>query len=175
MGREILDKAARIKLLIFDVDGVWTDGRLLTTSGGSAARSFDVKDGSGVRMLLTHAIELAVISARHSEIVAARMAELNVHHVFQGCADKAAVLDALLVMFEIEEAQVAYVGDDLIDLAVMARVGLAIAPADAHHRVKQQADWVTAARGGRGAVRQVCDLLIAAKPKATRTERLLVL
>ena len=169
MGKEILDKVAHIKLVIFDVDGVWTDGRLIRTSAGSEARSFDVKDGSGVRMLLTHAIEVAVISARRSEIVAARMAELNVHHVFQGCFDKAAVLDALLVMFDIAESQVAYVGDDWIDLAVMARVGLAVAPADAQPSVREQADWVTAARGGRGAVRQVCDLLIAAQSSASPT------
>ena len=163
MDKEILDKASQIKLVVFDVDGVLTDGRLIWTSEGSEARCFDVKDGTGIRLLLAHHIEVAVISARNSTIVSNRMQNLGVKHVFQGCIDKATVLDAIIVMLDVNIRQVAYVGDDLIDLPAMARAGLALAPADAHEIVKQQADWVTSANGGRGAVRQICDLIFKAQ------------
>ena len=160
MDKEIIQKASQIKLMAFDVDGVLTDGRLIWTSGGGEARSFDVKDGTGIRSLLSHRIEVAVISARKSTIVANRMEDLGVEHVYQGCFDKKSVLDALIVMLDITLQQVAYMGDDFIDLPAMNSVGLALAPADAHETVLQQADWVTSANGGRGAVRQACDLIL---------------
>lgn len=160
MDKEILDKASQIKLVVFDVDGVLTDGRLIWTSAGEEARSFDVKDGTGIRLLLAHRIDVAVISARKSAIVSDRMDDLGVKHVFQDCRDKATVLDALIVLLEINRQQVAYMGDDLIDLPAMNLACLALAPCDAHETVKQKADWVTSAGGGRGAVRQVCDLIL---------------
>ena len=149
--------------MVFDVDGVLTDGRLIWTSEGGEARSFDVKDGTGIRLLLNHHIEVAVISARKSTIVANRMEDLGVEHVYQGCFDKKSVLDALIVMLDITLQQVAYMGDDFIDLPAMNSVGLALAPADAHETVRQQADWVTSANGGRGAARQACDLILKAR------------
>ena len=168
MNKEILEKALQIKLVVFDVDGVLTDGRLIYTSAGDEARCFDVKDGTGIRLLLFHHIEVAVISARKSAIVANRMEDLGVQHVFQGCFNKVEILDALIVLLNIEMQQVAYVGDDLIDLAAMNQVGLALAPADAHHSAKQQANWVTSANGGRGAVREVCDLVCEAQGLNTK-------
>ena len=149
--------------MVFDVDGVLTDGRLIWTSEGAEARSFDVKDGTGIRLLLSHCIEVAVISARKSTIVANRMKDLGVEHVYQGCFDKKLVLDALIVMLDITMQQVAYMGDDFIDLPAMNSAGLALAPADAHETVRQQADWVTSANGGRGAARQACDLILKAQ------------
>ena len=163
MNKEILDKASQIKLVVFDVDGVLTDGKLIYTNSGSEARCFNVKDGTGIRLLLTHGIEVAVISARKSTIVSNRMADLGVKHVFQGCLDKAMTLDALILLLNINLQQVAYVGDDLIDLPAMKQVGLALAPADAHQSVKQQADWVTASGGGCGAAREVCDVIFQAQ------------
>ena len=160
MDKEIIEKASQIKLVAFDVDGVLTDGRLIWNNEGGEARSFDVKDGTGIRLLLAHRIEVAVISARISIIVANRMKDLGVEHVFQGCFDKKSVLDALIVMLDITLQQVAYMGDDFIDLPAMNSVGLALAPADAHETVRQQADWITSAAGGRGAARQVCDLIL---------------
>ena len=163
MDKEIIQKASQIKLMVFDVDGVLTDGRLIWTSDGGEARSFDVKDGTGIRLLLSHHIKVAVISARKSTIVANRMEDLRVEHVYQGCFDKKSVLDALIVMLDITMQQVAYMGDDFIDLPAMNSAGLALAPADAHETVRQQADWVTSANGGRGAVRQACDLILKAQ------------
>ena len=163
MNKEILDKAARIKLVVFDVDGVLTDGRLIWTGKGSEARCFDVKDGTGIRLLLARRIEVAVISARNSTVVSNRMDNLGVKYVFQGCLDKVTILNALVVLLDIDLRQVAYVGDDLIDLAAMNQVGLALAPADAHETVKQRADWITFAGSGRGAARQACDLIIKAQ------------
>ena len=165
MNEEILEKASQIKLVVFDVDGVLTDGRLIWTSEGHEARSFDVKDGTGIRLLLAHRMEVAVISARKSTIVANRMEDLGIKHVFQGCHDKATVLEALIIMLKINMQQVAYMGDDLVDLPAMNLASLALAPSDAHETVKQQADWVTSASGGRGAVRQVCDLIFKAQGK----------
>ena len=163
VDKEIVEKASQIKLVVFDIDGVLTDGRLIWTSEGVEARSFNVKDGTGIRLLLAHHIEVAVISARKSIIVAKRMKDLGVAHVFQGCLDKKTVLDALIVMLDITMQQVTYMGDDFIDLPAMNSAGLAFAPADAHEVVKQQTDWVTSAAGGRGAVRQVCDLILKAQ------------
>ncbi len=163
MNKEIIEKASQIKLVAFDVDGVLTDGRLIWTNEGGEARSFDVKDGTGIRLLLAHRIEVAVISARKSIIVENRMKDLGVKHVFQGCFDKKSILDALIVMLDITLQQVAYTGDDFIDLPAMNSVGLALAPADSHETVRQQADWITSADGGRGAARQVCDLILKAQ------------
>ena len=163
MDKEIIDKASLIKLVVFDVDGVLTDGRLIWTAKGTEARSFDVKDGTGIRLLIAHHIEVAVISARKSIIVTNRMKDLGVKHVFQGCFDKKLVLDALIVMLDITMQQVAYMGDDFIDLPAMKSAGLAFAPADAHEIVRQQTDWVTSTGGGRGAARQVCDFILRAK------------
>ena len=163
MDKEIINKASLIKLVVFDVDGVLTDGRLIWTTKGSEARSFDVKDGTGIRLLIAHQIEVAVISARKSTIVTNRMKDLGVRHVFQGCLDKKSVLDALIVMLDITMRQVAYMGDDFIDLPAMNSAGLSFAPADAHEIVRQQTDWVTSAGGGRGAARQVCDFILRAK------------
>ncbi len=163
MDKEIIEKASQIKLVVFDVDGVLTDGRLIWISEGGEARSFDVKDGTGIRLLLAHRIEVAVISARKSTIVANRMKDLGVEHVFQGCLDKKSVLDALIVMLDITMQQIAYMGDDFIDLPAMNSVGLALAPADGHETVRRRADWITSADGGRGAARQVCDLILKAQ------------
>ena len=163
MNKEILDKASQIKLVAYDVDGVLTDGRLIYTNEGVEARCFNVKDGTGIRLLLDRDIEVAVISARNSTIVSNRMDDLGVKHVFQGCFDKVAVLNALAVMLDIDMQQVAYMGDDLIDLAAMKQAGLALAPADAHESAREQADWVSDANGGCGAAREVCDLIIKAQ------------
>lgn len=158
----MLERAADIRLVAFDVDGVFTDGRLLLGDDGAEYKSFHVRDGYGVRRLLRSGIQAAVISGRHSSAVERRMQELGVEHVFQGVKDKVAVLDALLASLGLEPQQAAFVGDDEPDLPVMARVGLSVAVADAHASVRAAADWTTRAPGGAGAVREVCDLLVAA-------------
>lgn len=161
--QEILTKAGSIKLLICDVDGVMTDGGLFFGDNGLEYKAFHSRDGLGIMMLQRSGIPLAVITARTSDVVAHRMKNLNIDLVFQGQRNKVQAFEALCQKLQLDYTQVAYVGDDLVDLPVMKRVGLSIAVADAHERVKQQADWTTRHNGGHGAVRDVCELLMEAQ------------
>jgi 3-deoxy-D-manno-octulosonate 8-phosphate phosphatase (KDO 8-P phosphatase) len=151
---------SRISLVAFDVDGVFTDGRILIAADGSESKSFNVRDGFGVKRLLKAGKQVAIISGRDARAVDFRMRELGVTHVFQGCKDKLGVLDDLLSELNLSRDRVAYVGDDLPDLEVMQAVGLSIAVADAAPELLQAAAHVTRAAGGRGAVREVCDMLL---------------
>jgi len=157
------ESASRIRLLILDVDGVLTDGGLQFDNRGEEYKTFNSLDGHGIRMLLDSAIEVAIITGRQSEIVGHRMNDLGVQHIYQGCRDKLAAYENLLQVIDLEPAQVAYVGDDLPDLAIMQRVGFAIAVNNAHTFVKQNCDWVTTLSGGRGAVREVTDFILQAQ------------
>lgn len=160
--------AARIQLLVLDVDGVLTDGRLLYDAEGREAKSFHVRDGYGMQAIMAAGVTVAVISGRRSAAAAARLAELGVTHVFLGRNDKREVFDQLLTTLGVPAGHVACVGDDVTDLGIMARAGLGITVADAHREVLAAADWVTAAGGGRGAVREICDLLLAARAQGPR-------
>lgn len=160
---DILQKAAQIRLVIFDVDGVLTDGRLYIGNDGTEFKAFHTRDGHGMKILQDHGVAIAVISGRSSSAVELRMADLGVRHVYQGVRDKLAVYDELLRVQVLSPEQVAYVGDDIIDLAVMRRVGLAIAVQDADSFVKRHAHWQTPNRGGHGAARDVCELLLEAR------------
>ena len=170
----LLPALARIRLAVFDVDGVFTDGRLhygqrvlaLGEGIGEVMKVFHVRDGHGIKRLRAAGIEVAVISGRSSPIVTARMAELGVAHVHQGQDDKLPVLEALLARTGIAAAATCYCGDDEPDLAPMRAVGLAVAPADAHPSVRAAAAWVLSASGGQGAVRELCDGLLAARAGA---------
>jgi 3-deoxy-D-manno-octulosonate 8-phosphate phosphatase (KDO 8-P phosphatase) len=153
-------RSAAIRLLVLDVDGVLTDGTILLGSG-EELKSFHVRDGLGLQRLMSAGIEVAVISGRRSAAVARRMAELGVHHVFQGVDDKLAVLERLQSTLGLDAGEIAVVGDDLPDLPPMRAAGLAVAVADAHADVKAAAHWITETPGGRGAVREVADRLLA--------------
>lgn len=163
--KELLEKAANIKLAVFDVDGVLTNGQLILGESGNEYKAFHVRDGHGLVMLLESGCHIAVITARSSAIVAERMASLGIKYVYQGEKDKGARLMALIDELGIQREQVAYTGDDVIDLPAMTKVGLPIAVADARPEVKEYADWVTEERGGRGAVREVCELIMKAQGK----------
>jgi 3-deoxy-D-manno-octulosonate 8-phosphate phosphatase (KDO 8-P phosphatase) len=156
-------RAAAIRLAVFDVDGVLTDGGLLLGPAGEEYKVFHVHDGLGLVMLRESGFKVAVISSRSAPVVAERMAALGIEHVFQGRDDKRAVLLELAERLGVEPADVAYVGDDLADLPAMAAAGLPIAVADAHPRVRERAQWVTRKPGGRGAVREVCEMLLEAQ------------
>lgn len=160
---ELLERAARVQLAVFDVDGVFTDGRLYYGARGEQLKAFHVRDGHGIKLLLRHDIRVAVISGRRSPAVAQRMRELGIRHLFQGRDDKLAVLQKLLQQLKLAWNQVACVGDDLVDLPLFECAGLAIAVADAQPEVRARAHHVTRARGGEGAVREVCDLLLTAR------------
>ena len=163
---DVRDRAARIKLAIFDVDGVLTDGRLIYSDDGRELKAFHVHDGLGLKRLMANGIEVAVITARMSHMVTERTAELGIAHVYQGQESKLACFEQLIHALKLQPDQVSYCGDDLPDLAVMQRVGLAVAVANAHPWVGERARWRTRARGGEGAVRELCDLLLAAQGHA---------
>lgn len=157
------ERAARVQLAVFDVDGVFTDGRLYYGARGEQLKAFHVRDGHGIKLLLRHGVRVAVISGRRSPAVALRMRELGIRHLFQGRDDKLAVLQKLLQQFKLAWNQVACVGDDLVDLPLFESAGLAVAVADAQPEVRARAHHVTRTRGGEGAVREVCDLLLTAR------------
>lgn len=158
-----MEKAKKIKLLILDVDGVLTDGRLFFDREGNEYKSFHARDGHGIKLLRQTGVEVAVISGRNSPIVAQRMKNLGIGHVFQGHENKRAAFLEIIEKTGVTPEQAAHVGDDLLDLPIMVRVGLAIAVNDANFAVKQHADWCTALPGGQGAVREVCDFIMQAQ------------
>lgn len=157
----IMKKAAQIKLVIFDVDGVLTDGSLFIGDDGQEYKSFNSKDGLGMKMLQKSGVPVAIITARQSNVVKVRMESLGVDYLYQGQREKLPAFEKLLEELSLEASEVAYVGDDLLDLPIMTRCGLAIAVADAHEIVIEQAHWVTEKVGGRGAAREVCELIMS--------------
>jgi 3-deoxy-D-manno-octulosonate 8-phosphate phosphatase (KDO 8-P phosphatase) len=156
---------ADIRLLILDVDGVLTDGRLYFSNKGEALKAFHVRDGHGIKLLLGAGVQVAAVSGRRSSAVAARMRELGVPTVVQGCADKVAALHRMTARLHIDPLTCACMVDDTPDLPLMSAVGLAAAVADAHPVVLSAAHWVAAAPGGRGAVRELCDALLRARAR----------
>ncbi|HLA74458.1 MAG TPA: 3-deoxy-manno-octulosonate-8-phosphatase KdsC [Gammaproteobacteria bacterium] len=161
--QDILAKAARVKLVVFDVDGVLTDGSLFLSDEGVEYKAFNSRDGHGMKMLMQHTpVEIAIITGRTSGVVRHRMASLGIEHVYQGQLDKLPAFQALIAKLKLSPAQVAYVGDDVVDLPILSRVGLAIAVQDAHPLVKKHAHWQTPNAGGRGAARDVCELMMEA-------------
>jgi len=161
--RDILDKASRIRLVIFDVDGVLTDGSLYLGDDGQEYKAFHSRDGHGMVVLQETGVTIGIITGRSSEVVRLRMASLGIRHVYQGQRDKRAAYEQLKQDLGLTDEQIAFVGDDIVDLPVMRHVGLAIAVQDAHPVVKQHAHWQTPAAGGRGAARDVCELLMEAQ------------
>jgi len=163
---DIRDRAAKVRLAVFDVDGVLTDGKLCYSDDGRELKSFHVHDGFGLKRLMANGIEVAIITSRMSHMVTERTAELGIAHVYQGQENKLACYEQLIHALKLAPEQTSYCGDDLPDLPVMQRVGLAIAVANAHPWVHERARWRTRQRGGEGAAREVCDLLLAAQGKA---------
>ncbi|SMM99973.1 3-deoxy-D-manno-octulosonate 8-phosphate phosphatase [uncultured Candidatus Thioglobus sp.] len=160
-----INKAKKIKLIIFDVDGVLTDGGLYFTAEGTEIKRFNSLDGHGIKMLKDNGIEPAIITARNSKAVEYRMKNLGIEHFYQGQSDKVAAFKDLIKTLNVSTDEVAYVGDDVVDLPVMNQVGFTIAPANAHDIVKQRADLITEKSGGYGAVREVCDFILKAQGK----------
>ncbi len=166
-NKGIWQLAANIKLLVLDVDGVLTDGSLRFDAEGKEQKTFHARDGYGMRALMRSGVEIAIISGRNSRPVEARMQELDIRYVYLGQSNKIATLEALIQELGITLAEVAYVGDDVPDLECMNVVGLSVAVRDAHTSVRNAASWSTTLPGGRGAVREVCDLLMDARQVVT--------
>jgi len=165
-GRDSDIRLAGIRLVVFDVDGVFTDGRFYLSDDGMESKAFSTQDGYGIRRLLESGVEVAVISGRTSRAVERRMQELGVRHVFQGCRDKIAAYDSLVGRLDLADSSCAYVGDDIPDLPLLDRVGCAIAVSNAVAEVRGACDIVTQSPGGAGAVREVCDRIVAAQTES---------
>ncbi|MES9943834.1 3-deoxy-manno-octulosonate-8-phosphatase KdsC [Candidatus Thiodiazotropha sp. CDECU1] len=161
--QDIDTKARGVKLVIFDVDGVLTDGSLYLGDDGQEYKSFNSRDGHGMKMLQKSGVVIGIITGRTSEVVRIRMASLGIEHVYQGKLDKLPAYEELRDKLGLSHDQVAYVGDDVVDLPIMRRVGLAIAVNDAHPFVLQHAHWQTPHNGGRGAARDVCEMVLQAQ------------
>jgi len=161
--QDILDRARRVRLVIFDVDGVLTDGSLYIGDDGREYKAFNARDGHGMKMLRHTGVDLAIITARTSEAVRIRMESLGVEHVYQGRLDKLASYEEMKGLLGLSDKQIAYVGDDVLDLPIMRRVGLSVSVADAHTLASHHSHWQTRAGGGRGAAREVCELIMEAQ------------
>jgi len=164
----VLEKARRIKLLILDVDGVMTSGALFFDNNGQEYKAFNSLDGHGLKMLQSSGVTVAVITGRKSTLVEHRMRDLGVTHLHQGHADKLPVFKTIQQEMGLSKEQIAYGGDDVVDLPVMLNCGFAISVANGHHLTRQFSDWVTPTRGGEGAVRDICELLMYAQGNYSR-------
>ena len=160
---ELHARAARVRLLVFDCDGVLTDGGLYYGERGDEAKRFDVRDGQGIVSLHAAGLSTALVTKRSSSVVTRRARELGIGDVHQNAGDKRAAVEAILARHGCPPARACYIGDDVGDLPAMRAVGMAVAVADAVDAVKRAAIWVTRRGGGRGAVREVCDLILAAR------------
>lgn len=161
--QDILERAKQIRLVIFDVDGVLTDGSLYLGDDGQEYKAFNSRDGHGMKMLQKTGVTIAIITGRTSEVVRIRMESLGVEHIYQGRLEKLPAYEDLKETVGLRDEQIAYVGDDVVDLPIMRRVGLSIAVADAHPLVHRHSHWRTQSPGGRGAGRDVVELIMDAQ------------
>lgn len=165
MDATLKERASKIRMLVLDVDGVLTDGKLYFDHAGNELKAFNTRDGLGMKALQRCGIEIAVITGRKSKAVAHRMSQLGIKHVYQGREDKLNAFLHLLDITGLDEHEICYAGDDWIDLPLLMRAGLAISVADAEEHVKEHAHWITQRNGGDGAVREMCNLILAAQGK----------
>lgn len=156
-------RLAPIRLLLLDVDGVLSDGRIVYDANGTEIKTFDVKDGHGIKMLQKAGVEVGIITGRTSKVVTVRAKELGIDILYQGVADKALPYAEVLVRRDLRDEEVAYIGDDVVDLPILRRVGFSVATADAVDDIRPYVHYVTNRSGGRGAVREVCDLILKAR------------
>jgi 3-deoxy-D-manno-octulosonate 8-phosphate phosphatase (KDO 8-P phosphatase) len=156
-------KRERVKVLLLDVDGVLTGGEIIYTDDGSETKTFNVKDGLGIKLLMEAGVTVGIVTGRRSGALLHRCSDLGIEMIYDGIDNKGAVIDAVVNRTGARADEVAFAGDDLPDIPLMKKVGLAIAVADAHDAVKQVADWITRSNGGQGAVREICESILDAK------------
>jgi len=162
-AEEILKKAASVSLLLMDVDGVLTDGRIIYDSDGKELKFFHVRDGHGLKLVLRYGVKTGIITGRNSSVVDKRAAELGIELVYQNAKDKKEVIEKILSEQGLKPEQVAYIGDDIVDIPVFKRVGFRVTVPDAPYEVRQEVDYVTLNYAGKGAVREVCEIILKAK------------
>ena len=161
--QDLFEKAKHIRLVIFDVDGVLTSGRLFYSQHGTELKDFHAHDGLGMKMLQQSGVQIAIITARESAAVAKRMQDLGIAHVYQGQRDKLSAYEDLKKKLNLVDRQIAYLGDDLPDLPVLRRVGLSATVANAPLVIRDHVLWITEAKGGEGAAREFCELIMRAQ------------
>lgn len=162
---ELKKKAKKIKLLILDVDGVMTDGRIILDNNGNEIKAFHVRDGHGIKMAQTAGIIIAIITGRKSEVVKRRALELGIKDVYQKALNKVAIYKKLLKKYGMKDEEVAFIGDDINDLLILKMVGFSIAVSDADTHIRNKVDYVTEMGGGQGAVRETIDIILKAQGK----------
>ena len=162
---KLIEKAKAIKLLLLDADGVLTDGRIIYDDQGRELKCFNVRDGHGIRLLIRTGIEVGIISGRASKALEYRAKELDISILYQKIFDKIKVYDEIVKEKGLEDSRICYVGDDLVDLPLMRKVGLSVSVADGCEHIKEGVDYITTKKGGNGAVREVCELILNAQGK----------
>lgn len=165
LDKKLMKKIEPVALLILDVDGVLTDGKIIIDDLGNETKHFNVRDGHGLKMLIRTGIEVILITGRTSKVVEHRARELGIREVYQGARDKVEILEKILDRKEISGKRVAYVGDDIVDIPVFKRVGFSVAVADASEYAKESADYTTEGKGGQGAVRELCEIILKVQGK----------
>jgi len=165
ISEEILDRAKRVRLVILDIDGVMTDGRIIYSIYGDELKFFDVQDGFGITLLNRGGIKTAIITAKKSRIVKLRARDMKVAKAYQGFIDKLIPFNRILKRFKVKPEEICFIGDDLIDIPVLRRVGFAVAVPNAMDEVKAASHYITSKMGGRGAVREICDLILKSQNK----------
>jgi len=165
IDEKLLKKIKRIKLLILDVDGVLTDGKIIIDDLGNETKNFDVRDGHGLRLLMKYGIDVIILTGRSSEVVEYRAKELGINEVYQNAKNKVEILEEILRRRNIDDKYVAYMGDDIVDIPLFKKVGFSVAVADAMFYAKKSVDYITEKSGGRGAVREICEIILQAQGK----------
>ncbi len=165
MKKDIKEKLKKIKLLILDVDGVMTDGRIIMDNEGRELKNFDVRDGHGIKLLQRYNIKVAILTGRNSKVVEHRARDLEIEEVYQGAFNKKEIFEKILNKHNLTAESVACIGDDIVDIPVLRAVGFSVAVADALAVVKKQVHFISAFRGGRGAVREICEMILQAQGK----------
>ncbi|OPY13498.1 MAG: 3-deoxy-D-manno-octulosonate 8-phosphate phosphatase KdsC [Syntrophus sp. PtaB.Bin001] len=162
---DVQNKIRKIKLLILDVDGVLTDGRIIIDDDGNESKHFDVKDGHGLKLIMRYGIDVVLLTGRSSAVVKHRADDLGIREVYQGVLKKLEFFQTYIEEKKLDPENVGYIGDDVVDIPVLRRTGFSVAVSDASAEVKEVADYVTERPGGRGAVREICDLMLKVQGK----------
>jgi len=165
MKKNLKEKLKKIKLLMLDVDGIMTDGRIIMNDEGCETKHFNVRDGHGLKILQRFNIKVAIITGRQSKVVAHRARDLNITDVYQKVYNKKEVFEKILKKYKLSPDETAFMGDDIVDIPVLNRVGFSATVADASDLVKKQVDYITGQKGGKGAVREVCEMILQAQGK----------
>jgi len=165
MDEEVLNRIRKIRLLMLDVDGVLTDGRIIMNDAGQESKHFDVKDGHGLKLIMRYGIDVVLLTGRSSSVVTHRAADLGIREVFQGILNKLDFFQQFITERGLSPEVVAYIGDDVVDIPVLKRIGFSVTVKDAVDEVKKKVHFITEQPGGRGAVREVCDLILKVQGK----------